>query len=77
MAQNKGSVPLHVPADIWKSLAEVRLQLDALSPGTPTPIEEALREIVNHYRHCPRTQEEIEAFRLRAKSWKQKTVTPS
>lgn len=49
---------------------EIRLQLDALSPGNPTPVEEALREVVIHYKHCPRTQDEIAAFRERAKAWK-------
>ncbi len=67
---SKGSVPINIPPDIWKPLMEIRLQLDALSPGNPTPIEEALREVVIHYKHCPRTQDEISAFRERAKAWK-------
>ena len=65
-----GSVPLTIPTDIWQPLMEVRTQLDALCPGPPTPIEEALREIVNHYKHCSRTQEEVEAFCKRAQAWK-------
>ena len=73
MSQNKGTVPLHLPPDIWEPLVEIRLQLDALSPGNPTPIEEAMREVINHYKHCPRTQDEINAFRDRAKSWKHKS----
>jgi hypothetical protein len=63
-------VPIHIPPDIWKPLMEIRLQLDSISPGTPTPIEETLREIINHYEHCPRTQQEIDAFRERSKAWK-------
>ena len=69
--KSKGSVPLQIPADIWQPLVEVRTQLDALVPGQPTPIEEALREVINHYRHCSHTEEDIEAFRKRAKAWKQ------
>jgi len=67
---SKGGVPLVIPSDIWQPLAEVRAQLDALCPGLPTPIEEALREIVIHYKGCPRTQDEIEAFCERARAWK-------
>ena len=66
----EGSVPLSIPADIWQPLAEVRNQLDALCSGPPTPIEEALREVVNHYKHCSRTQEEIDEFCKRAQAWK-------
>ena len=72
MSKSRGSVPLNVPPDIWKPLAEIRLQLDALCPGAPTPIEEALREIITHYKGCSRTQEEAEAFCERAKAWKGK-----
>jgi hypothetical protein len=67
---DKGSVPLHIPPDIWQPLAEVRSELDALCPGPPTPIEEAIREVVRHYKHCTKTQEEIDAFCERAKAWK-------
>ena len=67
---SKGGVPLVIPSEIWQPLAEVRAQLDALCPGLPTPIEEALREIILHYKRCPRTQDEAEAFCERAKAWK-------
>jgi len=72
MSKRNMNVPLHLPPDIWQPLAEIRSQLDSESPGAPTPIEEALREIIEHYQHCPRTREEMPAFRERAKSWKQK-----
>ena len=67
---SKGGVPLVIPSEIWQPLAEVRAQLDALCPGLPTPIEEALREIIVHYKRCPRTEDEAEAFCERAKAWK-------
>lgn len=70
MDSKKGSVPIQIPPDIWQPLAEVRTQLDALVPGPPTPIEEALREVVNHYRHCAHTEEDIESFRKRSAAWK-------
>lgn len=70
MKTSKGSVPLRIPEDIWQPLVEVRTQLDAFCPGSPTPIEEALREIILHYRQCPKTQEDIDAFCKRAKAWK-------
>lgn len=70
MKKSRGDVPLRIPLDIWQPLVEVRTQLDALCPGAPTPIEEALREVIIHYKHCPRTQEEIEVFCERAKAWK-------
>ena len=69
---SKGGVPLVIPSEIWQPLAEVRAQLDALCPGLPTPIEEALREIIVHYKRCPRTEDEAEAFCERAKAWKTK-----
>jgi hypothetical protein len=72
-SKGKGSVPLQIPADIWQPLVEIRTQLDALVPGAPTPIEEALREVIIHYRHCANTEEDIEGFRERSKAWK-KTV---
>ena len=59
-----------IPPDIWQPLTEIRAQLDALAPGAPTPIEEALREVVDHYERCPRTLEEVEAFKARARAWK-------
>ncbi len=65
-------VTVVIPADIRNPLMEVRAQLDALCPGAPTPVEEALREIITHYEHCPRAQDEADAFCERAKAWKQK-----
>jgi hypothetical protein len=70
MKINKGSVPLQIPVDIWQPLVEIRTQLDALVPGAPTPIEEALREVIIHYRHCAHTEEDIESFRSRSRAWK-------
>ncbi|MDG6904516.1 MAG: hypothetical protein JRN20_01880 [Nitrososphaerota archaeon] len=75
MKSGKGSVPLQIPADIWQPLAEIRTQLDAQVSGVPTPIEEALREVILHYRHCPHVEKDIEAFRIRSKSWKRSAVT--
>jgi hypothetical protein len=49
---------------------EIRAQLDSFCPGEPTPIHEVLREVLIHYKHCPRTEEEIDAFCERAKAWK-------
>jgi len=37
-------------------------------------MEEALREVVLHYKHCPRTEDEIEAFCERAKAWKKRSA---
>jgi len=74
MTTIKESIPLHIPKDIWQPLVEIRAQLDASCPGAPTPIEEALREIINHYRHCSITQEEIEAFCEKARAWKGKDI---
>jgi len=70
----KESVPLHIPKDIWQPLVEIRSELDASCPGAPTPIEEALREIINHYKHCSATQDELEAFCRRAQAWKGKAI---
>jgi hypothetical protein len=70
VSKSKGSVPLQIPADIWQPLVEIRTQLDALVPGSPTPIEEALREVINHYRHCAHAEEDVEGFRARSKAWK-------
>ena len=75
MSTGKNGVQLRIPSDVWQPLAEVRAQLDALCPGEPTPIEEALREIVHHYKQCPRTVDEIESFCERAKAWKRRSVT--
>jgi len=74
LTSTKESVPLHIPRDIWQPLVEIRAQLDASCPGAPTPIEEALREIINHYRRCTVPDEELEAFCKRAQSWKGKTI---
>jgi hypothetical protein len=49
---------------------EVRAQLDALCPGPPTPIEEMLREVVNHYKHCDKAMDEAADFCKRAQAWK-------
>jgi hypothetical protein len=70
MASTKGTVPLHIPPDIWQPLVEIRAQLDALVPGQPTPIEEALREIIRHYKSCTLAEDDITAFRKRSKLWK-------
>jgi hypothetical protein len=70
MKADKSGVSLFVPADIWQSLTEIRLQLDSYCPGAPTPIEEALREVVLHYKGCSRTQEEMERFCGKAQAWK-------
>jgi hypothetical protein len=72
MKTSKTGISVTIPADIWQSLAEIRSQLDASCPGAPTPIEEAIREISLHYKSCPRTEEEMEAFCERAEAWKRK-----
>lgn len=72
MKADKPGVSVVIPMDIWQSLTEVRLQLDSYCPGAPTPIEEALREIVLHYKACPRAQDEMEDFCERAKAWKRR-----
>jgi hypothetical protein len=72
MKADKPGISVLVPADLWQSLTEIRLQLDSYCPGAPTPIEEALREIVLHYKGCPRTQDEMDAFCERAKAWKRR-----
>lgn len=72
MKSNKTTgVTVVIPAEIWQPFMEIRAQLDALCPGAPTPVEEALREIVTHYEHCPKAQDEADAFCERAKAWKQ------
>lgn len=70
MKTSKSGVSVSIPSDIWQSLTEIRSQLDAWCPGEPTPIEEAIREIALHYKSCPRTEDEMEAFCKRAKAWK-------
>ncbi len=70
MATGKQGVPLSIPSDVWQALMEVRAQLDSLCPGPPTPVEEALREVVNHYKHCTKTLDEADGFRKRAQAWK-------
>jgi hypothetical protein len=70
MATSKQGVPVVVPPDVWQPLMEVRAQLDSLCPGAPTPVEEMLREVVNHYRHCDRAMEEAGDFCKRAQAWK-------
>ena len=70
MATSKPGVPLVIPPEVWQPLMEVRAQLDSFCPGRPTPVEEALREIVNHYKHCPKTLEEMDDFCKRARVWK-------
>jgi hypothetical protein len=70
MGTNKTGVPLVIPPDVWQPLMEVRAQLDSFCPGRPTPVEEALREIVNHYKQCSKTLEDMEDFCKRAKAWK-------
>ncbi len=72
MATSKQGVPVNVPLDVWQPLMEVRAQLDALCPGQPTPIEEMLREVVNHYKHCGKAMEEAQDFCKRAQAWKKK-----
>jgi len=72
-SKNPG-VTVVIPTEIWRPLMEIRAQLDALCPGAPTPVEEALREIVMHYERCPRVQDEADEFCERAKAWKHKNV---
>lgn len=70
MKTDKSGVSIVLTSDIWKPLMEIRAQLDAYCPGAPTPVEETLREIITHYKSCPRTQEEMVAFSERARVWK-------
>jgi hypothetical protein len=49
---------------------EVRAQLDSLCPGSPTPVAEVLREVINHYKHCSKAMDEVDDFCKRAKAWK-------
>lgn len=70
MKADKTGVSMVVPMDVWQSLTEVRLQLDSYCPGPPTPIEEALREVLHHYKSCPRVEADVAGFSERAKTWK-------
>lgn len=70
MATSKQGVPVSIPPDVWQPLMEVRAQLDALCPGAPTPIEEMLREVVNHYKRCDKAMDEADDFCKRAQAWK-------
>ena len=36
----------------------------------PTPVEEMLREVVDHYKHCSKAMEESDEFCKRAQAWK-------
>ena len=69
-ARREKGVPISVPMDVWQPLMEVRSQLDSECPGAPTPIEEVLREVVEHYRRCERAVDEAEDFCKRAQAWK-------
>jgi hypothetical protein len=70
MATAKQGVPLSIPSDVWQSLMEVRAQLDSLCPGPPTPVDEALREVIGHYKHCQKALDETDEFCKRAQAWK-------
>ncbi len=70
MSTSKQGIPLVVPADVWQPLMEVRAQLDSQCPGAPTPVEEILREVVRHYKHCDKAMDEADDFCRRAQAWK-------
>lgn len=70
MATSKQGVPVTVPTDVWQPLMEIRAQLDSDCPGAPTPIEELLREVIEHYKRCERAVDEAEEFCKRAQEWK-------
>jgi hypothetical protein len=70
MSSTKTGVPLTVPSDVWEPLTEIRAQLDSFCPGEPTPIHEVLREVLSHYKHCAKAQDEMDSFCERAKAWK-------
>jgi hypothetical protein len=72
MSSSKQGVPITIPAEIWQPLMEVRSQLDSFCPGTPTPVAEVLREVVNHYKHCTKAMDEMDDFCERAQAWKKK-----
>ena len=71
-SENQPGVTMAIPVDIWQGLTEIRAQLDAACPGAPTPVEEVLREVIVHYEHCPRAQDEADAFCQKAKAWKKR-----
>jgi len=66
----KRGVPVEIPMDVWQPMMEVRAQLDSECPGAPTPIEEVLREVVEHYRRCEKAVGEADEFCKRAQAWK-------
>jgi hypothetical protein len=70
MSTEKKGVPVAIPYDVWQPLMEIRAQLDSECPGAPTPIEELLKEVVNHYKHCEKAVEEADDFCKRAQAWK-------
>jgi hypothetical protein len=70
MAASKQGVPVVIPGDVWRPLMEIRAQLDSECPGAPTPIEELLREVVDHYQRCEKAVEEADDFCKRAQAWK-------
>ncbi len=70
MSSGKEGVPATIPYDVWQPLMEVRAQLDALCPGSPTPVEEVLRELVAHYKRCAEAVGEADDFCARAQAWK-------
>ena len=63
-------MPITIPSDVWQPLMEVRAQLDSLCPGPPTPVEEALREVIRHYKQCTKALDEVDEFCKRAQAWK-------
>jgi len=73
MATSNQGVRVTIPSEVWQNLMEVRAQLDSQCPGAPTPVEEMLREVVNHYKHCSKAMEESDDFCKRAQAWKKGT----
>ncbi len=70
MEKARQGVPVVIPPDVWQPLMEVRSQLDSECPGAPTPVDEVLREVIDHYRRCEKTVEEADDFCRRAQKWK-------
>lgn len=70
MEASRQGVPFTIPSEIWQPLMEVRAQLDSLCPGSPTPVAEVLREVINHYKQCSKAIDEVDDFCKRAKAWK-------
>jgi len=70
MGTSNRGVRVTITPEVWQPLMEVRAQLDSECPGAPTPIEELLREVVNHYKHCSKAMEEADDFCKRAQAWK-------